>query len=761
MNGRAPTGAIMLGVASITGQIVLMREIMVLFYGNELSAGVCLLMWLFWTAIGGYLGTLLARRINSAPRILPALLLTLAVLLPATVVLSRVGKSLIGMSQGEIIGIGPMILIAGGVLLPFCILSGCLFPILIRAARAGTHTGGPEDRPGKIYLMESVGSSVGGIITSLVLIRYFDSLAVSWIAALCVSCAAAILSWIGRRRIVLILTLLASSFFFVQLIVPLPDIGAVTRHAQWKDFSVVESTDSIYGNITVTRRESQVTFFYNGVLSFSCPDLMSVEERVVYPMLAHPKPARVLLVGGGISSTLSQILKHPSVMKVDYVELDPSLIDLGVRHLPPETTCPLSDARVRVIHTDGRLFIRTTDGRYDVVVVNVGNPINARVNRYFTREFFTEVGRILNPGGVLSISAGASEDIISPALASFLRSVSLTLRTAFPYMAVVPGHTAYFLASDVADRVVIDPALLIARMKERGIVNTYVTEYYLPYSLSEERVRYINDSIENASGDRINTDLEPIAYLYDMILWSFSLKPGTKILLAGLSGLRPVWAGAALLFITVVFVIVLVFFSQKKRTLPLLTLTPAALTSGFSEIALTVVIIVAFQTFYGYVYFSLGLIVSSFMIGLAIGTAAARSTAVRMTNPWRALALIQLVYSGFCLVILAVLHLFSAYGWGDGFAGLDLFFSFLNLVCGLLGGFHFVTASRGLSASEISAESAGGLIYGTNLLGAAAGALFASVVMIPVFGLGATVLLVCAANICAAAAVGIGAGYLR
>jgi spermidine synthase len=192
-----------------------------------------------------------------------------------------------------------------------------------------------------------------------------------------------------------------------------------------------------------------------------------------------------------------------------------------------------------------------------------------------------------------------------------------------------------------------------------------------------------------------------------------------------------------------------------------LALAPAALTSGLSEIALEVVIIIAFQTFYGYVYFSLGLIVSAFMVGLMVGTAVARRTADQIRRPWRGLVVIQLLYATLSLLIIAVLYFFSYYEPAGLVGGLDLFFSFLNMLCGILCGFHFVTASRALLQSGYSPESSGGLVYGTNLLGASIGALTASVVIIPVFGLVATVLLVCAANLCAATATGIGSMRMR
>jgi uncharacterized membrane protein len=81
------------------------------------------------------------------------------------------------------------------------------------------------------------------------------------------------------------------------------------------------------------------------------------------------------------------------------------------------------------------------------------------------------------------------------------------------------------------------------------------------------------------------------------------------------------------------------------------------------------------------------------------------------------------------------------------------------MLCGMLAGIHYVTAVRSLVTSGLTAD-AGGWVYGMNLAGAAGGAILASVVMIPLWGLVTTLLLVVAANLCAAAIVGIGAGCI-
>ncbi len=734
-----------------------MREIMILFYGNELSAGVSLFSWLLWTSLGAFIGTAIARRDITRLQTLPTLLLAVAVLLPATVVFSRVAKTIVGISQGEVIGIAPMAAIAAVVFLPFCFFSGLIFPLLIRAAVPDSRN--DRDVPSRIYLFESIGSSLSGTITALVLIRYFDALTIAFFVAAIAGLAALYISVSTRRAAAAVASAFVVSLFVLQPLFSIPDIGAITRQIQWKGFTVVESTDSVYGNLTVTRAESQTTVYESGVLSFTYPDVMNSELGVIYPLLLHPRPVRVLLVGGGISSTLSQILKHPSVAAIDYVELDPALIDLGIRNLPPEAILPLSDGRVRVIHEDGRLFVREARDRYDVIIVNMADPVNARINRYFTREFFREAKRTLAPGGVFSISVGSSEEIISPVLASFLGSVSRTLSSVFPHAAVVPGGTAFFVASGLPSRVDIDPAVLANRMKDRGIENSYVTEQYLLYQLNKERIEYARRTVESAKTAGINTDLTPTVYYYNMVLRSYWLSPGLKIKLASIAGSRPILPVVAIILAAFVYGGFIRFRARKPASLPAATVVPAVLTSGFSEIALTVVIIIAFQTFRGYVYSALGLIISSFMIGLAIGTGVARSRIGMFPRPWRLLGIVQSLYGALCLSIVGVLLFFSTYGSAGWPWGPAAVFSLLNMLCGILAGFHYVTAVRSLVVSGLTAD-AGGWVYGMNLAGAAGGAIFASVVMIPLWGLVTTLLLVLAANLCAAAVVMIGAGYI-
>ena len=80
-----------------------------------------------------------------------------------------------------------------------------------------------------------------------------------------------------------------------------------------KKLNVIHNENSIYGNITVTKRGEQYTFFTNGIPSITTPvpDIASIEDFVHFPMLFHEKPESILILSGGAGGMIHEILKYP------------------------------------------------------------------------------------------------------------------------------------------------------------------------------------------------------------------------------------------------------------------------------------------------------------------------------------------------------------------------------------------------------------------------------------------------------------------
>ena len=101
--------AFILGFTSMVGQIIIIRELIVVFYGNELALGVILASWLFWVSFGsGFLGRLVDR-LKNKEKLLSNIQIFTAVFLPLNILLIRNIKSILKIAGGEIIGFVPML----------------------------------------------------------------------------------------------------------------------------------------------------------------------------------------------------------------------------------------------------------------------------------------------------------------------------------------------------------------------------------------------------------------------------------------------------------------------------------------------------------------------------------------------------------------------------------------------------------------------------------------------------------------------------
>lgn len=93
-----------------------------------------------------------------------------------------------------------------------------------------------------------------------------------------------------------------------------------------------------------------------------------------------------MLIGGGLNGSLERLLLACPEVEVDYVELDPEIIEL-TRYYLPRAAAVLTDPRLKTYIEDGRHFIRRTDHRYQVIISNLPEPSSAQINRFYTVEF--------------------------------------------------------------------------------------------------------------------------------------------------------------------------------------------------------------------------------------------------------------------------------------------------------------------------------------------------------------------------------------
>jgi spermidine synthase len=529
----------------------------------------------------------------------------------------------------------------------------------------------------------------------------------------------------------------------------------------WRGQHLVATRNSLYGSLAVVGTEGSRSVYENGVVLFNVPDPADAEEAVHYALLEHPSPRSLLLIGGGLNGSIAQALRHPTLERVDYVELDPAILDLEREYFPNEWLALRTDPRVHVHVTDGRLFLKTTQDAFDVVIVNLPEPQNAQLNRFYTVEFFREVSRKLTPTGLLSFQLRSSEDYISADLAQFLRSINKSLRAVFPEVTAIPGETVHFFAARQAGTLASGAGELLARLHARNLQTSYVSEYFIPFRMTPDRMSDLDAQIRpdplGTPATPINRDFAPVAYYFDVALWAGEFNQGYRRLFRTMAGVN---FGSVVAVFGVVLVVGGRFLTRASRptgkrvrmsadTARRSACATAQLAAGFSTaamgftmIGLEMLLLLAFQAVYGYVYQQLAVVIAAFMAGMALGSWLGMRRAAQ--GGMRVLAITQVLAAAAPLVLLG---LFEAIGRANGTLGLvasQIAFPALALVSGMLGGYQFPVASRiffGGPQTRTLAAQRPGTLYALDLAGSCLGAVLFSAWLVPVFGFFRTALL--------------------
>ena len=218
----------------------------------------------------------------------------------------------------------------------------------------------------------------------------------------------------------------------------------------------------------------------DGVVQLSTKDEFVYHEMMAHvPLFAHGRAKKALIVGGGDGGVLREALRHPELGQVTLCEIDKSVIELCREHFPTISAGAYDDPRTDIVIADGTKFVAETDARFDVILVDSTDPIGPGAV-LFTKEFYADCRRALQPGGVLVtqnglpfLQAGELKQSVG-----FFREL---FADAFAYLATTPsyfgGPMSYGWATDDAD---------LRRLRQDAIAHRYAeagdfpTRYWRP-----------------------------------------------------------------------------------------------------------------------------------------------------------------------------------------------------------------------------------------------------------------------------------------
>jgi spermidine synthase len=304
------------------------------------------------------------------------------------------------------------------------IIMGMVSPFAVRLrARAVTTMGATA---GSLYAISTVGSIVGTLATSFVLINYMGVRSIITLMGL-VLMAMAVIGWLASRRM-----LAAGIGAALGVVVA---AGVAGPAAGTSPTSIVFARDTVYHRITVSD-EGSVRYLKLDNYWQSARDRQSPRRTVFayadymhLPLVFAPQPRRVMLIGlGGGTIPARYVADYPSVV-VTVAEIDPEVVATARDYFDVA-----AGGRLRIDARDGRLHLRLVAEPQDVILTDAYLKDTIPFH-LATREFFLLARRRLAPGGLVASNIIGALDGPDSRL---FRAIYKTVRSVFPTVYVFP-----------------------------------------------------------------------------------------------------------------------------------------------------------------------------------------------------------------------------------------------------------------------------------------------------------------------------------
>jgi len=760
--GRAPLPPIarfsmiaLFGATAIIAQVLLLRECLIVVAGNELFIAMFFGSWFAGIALGAAIGSVWKVRDERLAVWVPAFLALQVVLLPLLMISLRAVRSRWGWPAWELVPFFPLLQMAAAHLCPFSLLTGLTFPMLCRLAVTTERASGRAI--GLVYAVESLGSLVGGAAATFVFAVYCEPLTSAWILGALTTIN---LIWfslgVGTRtgRVLAAVSAAPAVGFLIAAASPVrlavENWSAGLRHKSYgAGFEWLAERYTPYQHLALARRGEQYNLLSNGQFISSFPDPYAIRQRVHLMMSQGETARRVLVLGGGESGALTPLLLYPGV-RIDYVEIDPSVLAMVRPYLEETERRALEDPRVHVFHEDARNFVRrglaetdnTSRPLYDVIFCNTPDPSTAAMNRFYTQDFFEQASRLLSPSGVFVTSISSSANYFDPELLDYVGSVYEALAATFGHVLATPGTRAFLFATAKDDLLTSDVERLIARYEQRGISDPGFSPLYFHTAFETDALQQINQTLRGSVGKvRSNTDSEPVTYLYYLRLWNrFSGNRSRRVFawIERYDWRWLVWTCFGLL----------VFRLATARAWPMTSDRAAfrhaaavLFATGTAGMVSSVVLLLLFQNLHGSLYRDVGLLVALFMAGLTAGSWLGNRLGREQKGAL--VGRLAVAAAAFGLFFLALAWA-AVGGPSAGLAGTLLgkrtFFYTAMILAGALTGMPFPLVGRLGVACGRDPGRTGGVLESLDHLGACFGAFATGIILVPIGGIIRTLL---------------------
>ncbi len=184
------------------------------------------------------------------------------------------------------------------------------------------------------------------------------------------------------------------------------DLWYTENHTDEVRFSIkidkhIYSNKSPFQQIDVFESNEFGTFFtLDGLMMVTQKDEFIYHDMIVHTAMAtNPNIKKVLVIGAGDGGTVRELTRYKTIEKIDLVEIDEEVVRVCQKFIP-QTAEKLEDSRVSMYFEDGLKFVRMTEEKYDLIIVDSTDPFGPGEG-LFTSEFYGNCYKALTDEGIL------------------------------------------------------------------------------------------------------------------------------------------------------------------------------------------------------------------------------------------------------------------------------------------------------------------------------------------------------------------------
>jgi len=719
------------GFFGLVAQALVFRDFLTVFEGNELGIAWFFTSWLVWVAVGALGARVAGKQLEAASsrfEFLP-LLYVPAFLLQTGLI--AVARAMAGVEAFELFPLARMLPVSFLANAPVSLCTGLLFPLGCRWL-----AGELEMPVARVYVLESLGSALGGITVTVLLALGTEPETLFLGAALVVSLATCIFRILGRSAR---WSLIPLATLLVLLATGMGKRWNTARaRAAWE--RIMPPGDFI-GTFTTPRArylygygKGQFNVVAWQTVAETLPDLEHASQTIATHLAQCPTARKFLVLGPGSLALCRRLLDLPQAELITWLDTDPDYPHKLLAVLPAELR--KGSERLDIPALDVRRHLDKTRRKYDVILVNLPDVTTLSLNRYFTREFFTILAERLSAQGVVGVRTAGADNFMGTALANTGTAIHHTLDSVFANVVIRPGAETWLIASN-SNGLSISPAQLRDRLLEiPGASDIYppeaVMSLYVPDRIAYQRDAYAKALAEYGDQMMLNTDRRPKALLYSLLF--ATRQAGTAV---SLERMVTDFARSGVMVIplaVLVYVLARLLFKldrRKKRAgaatgvFDHMAMVTAA---GILGMGINLCLMFMYQAAFGSIFLHIGLISALFMLGLSLGGMAAETLLSRRPALWRPLLLACCC----CHLLFMLLACFALPG-----SSRSMFcISFLG--GGVLSGVYVPVAAARFRESGIAHLRSGSVIEMSDHLGGALGGVVVGLLLIPAFGAATT-----------------------